>query len=382
MFTNNKAVPAADGQLGGVLKAYRDWRISGDTDWLKSLWPKIARSLDFCISYWDPRHTGLPEEPQHNTYDIEFWGPNGMCGTFYLAALEAACRMGQALGEDSALYADLYAIGRSRLEQELFNGEYFEQKVQWKELDADNPADMVDANGTRLYQPELISLLETEGPKYQYGRGCLADGVLGSWLAEVSGIEDVTDRDKTRSHLMAVHKHNLKRDLIGNFGTISPTGASGEVSGLLVCTWPKGGRPAIPVIYDFEVWPGIEYQVASHLMLLGCVEEGLDIVRCVRQRHDGRFANPFDETEHPHWYGRILSSYSLLQGLTGARYDAVERVLYIAPRITGDFRSFLATAKGYGTAGVRNDEPFLEVMAGRIEVDEIRFTPCPADCRA
>lgn len=28
---------AADGQLGGIMKVYREWRISGDTQWMKDL---------------------------------------------------------------------------------------------------------------------------------------------------------------------------------------------------------------------------------------------------------------------------------------------------------------------------------------------------------
>ena len=90
----HKFYAAADGQLGGIMKVYREWRISGDTAWLKKLWPAVKRSLDYCIETWDPGHGGLVEDPHHNTYDIEFWGPDGMCSSFYLGALQAALRMG------------------------------------------------------------------------------------------------------------------------------------------------------------------------------------------------------------------------------------------------------------------------------------------------
>ena len=123
------------------------------------------------------------------------------------------------------------------------------------------------------------------------------------------------------------------------------------------------------------MWTGIEYQVASHLMLLGRVEEGLEIVRACRDRYDGRVRNPFDEYECGHWYARAMSSYGLLQGLTGVRYDAVDRVLYVEPRLRGDFRSFLATATGYGTVGVRSGKPFLEVRSGAIDVARIEYRP-------
>ena len=115
--------------------------------------------------------------------------------------------------------------------------------------------------------------------------------------------------------------------------------------GLLLGSWPKGGKLSLPFVYSNEVWTGIEYQVASHLMLQGEVEKGLEIVRACRQRYDGSVRNPFNEYECGHWYGRALSSYGLLQGLTGVRYDAVDKTLYINSKI-GDFISFISTESG------------------------------------
>ena len=70
-----------------------------------------------------------------------------------------------------------------------------------------------------------------------------------------------------------------------------------------------------------------------------------------------------------------MSSYGLIQGLTGVRYDAVEKALYVKPSIRGDFRSFLCTATGYGTAGVKAGKPFLEVLEGEIPVSRTEYTP-------
>ncbi len=110
------------------MKVHRDWRICGDTDWLRGLWPRVRQSIDYCIETWDPRHKGWLEEPHHNTCDIEFWGADGMCTSFYLGALQAAVLMGRALGDDVASYQDLLATGLRRTEAELFNGEYFSRK--------------------------------------------------------------------------------------------------------------------------------------------------------------------------------------------------------------------------------------------------------------
>jgi uncharacterized protein (DUF608 family) len=364
---------AADGQLGGIMKVHREWRLSGDTAWLGGLWPRVRASLEYCIRTWDPRHTGTLEEPHHNTYDIEFWGADGMCTSFYLGALRAAVLMGEALGDRVPLYEELYAKGRRRMESELWNGEYFVQKIEWQDLSAGRPQDAKSMVGE--YSPEALALLEKEGPKYQYGEGCLSDGVLGAWIAAVCGVGSILDDEKVASHLRTVHRHNLRRDLSDHVNPQRPTFACGAEGGLLLCSWPRGGQLTLPFVYSNEVWTGIEYQVASHLMLLGHVEEGLEIVRTCRDRYDGRIRNPFDEYECGHWYARAMSSYGLVQGLSGVRYDAVDRVLHVEPRIPGDFRSFLATASGYGTVGVRAGEPFLDVLSGAIEVERVEYRP-------
>jgi uncharacterized protein (DUF608 family) len=362
---------AADGQLGGIMKVYRDWRISGDTEWLRGLWPKVKQSLDYCIATWDPGHKGWVEEPHHNTYDIEFWGPDGMCTSFYLGALQAATLIGKALNDEVPLYGELLRQGTHRAETDLFNGEYFYQRIEWKNLRAQNPMENKSMVGS--YSPEAKAIFEKEGPKYQYGKGCLADGVLGSWLALVCGVGQVLDAQKIASHLRAVHKHNLKYDLSDFANPQRPTYACGTDGGLLLCTWPKGGELSLPFVYSNEVWTGFEYQAASHMMRMGLVQEGLDIVRTCRERYDGRIRNPFDEYECGHWYARAMSSYALLFGVTGARYDAVEKTLHLDPIIKGDFRGFLSTASGYGTVGVKNGKPFYEPKGGNLEIKEIKY---------
>ena len=194
-------------------------------------------------------------------------------------------------------------------------------------------------------------------------------------MALVSGVGQVLDASKVTSHLVSVYRYNLKRDLSAHANPQRPSYAVGTEGGLLLCTWPRGGALSLPFVYSDEVWTGIEYQVASHLMLMGRVAEGLEVVRVCRDRYDGRTRNPFDEYECGHWYARALSSYALLQGLSGARYDAVERVLHLRPSIKGDFRAFLATEMGFGTVGVRGGKPFIEVKSGKIDVSDIRYTP-------
>jgi hypothetical protein len=110
-------------------------------------------------------------------------------------------------------------------------------------------------------------------------------------------------------------------------------------------------------------------------MLLGEPAKALDIVRACRARYDGRLRNPYDEYEAGHFYGRAMSSYAMLQGLSGARYDALDKTLYLHPRVRGDFRAFLSTNTGYGTVGVRRGKPFIDVVSGTIDVKKTEYVP-------
>jgi len=361
---------AADGQLGGIIKFYRDWRISGDMAWLRRWWPRIRASLDYCIRTWDPERRGVIEEPHINTYDIQFWGADSMCTSLYLSALKAATLMGESLGDNIEGYATLLSKSSHQMEEQLFNGDYFFQKTEWRNLRAPYPREDDDSPN----YPEFLEVARKEGPPYQYGQGCLSDGALGAWLSLVCGVGEVLDSRKVESHLLAVHRYNLKKDLSEHANTRRPFFACGDESGLLACTWPRGGRPLLAMIYADEVWTGVEYQVASHLIALGRTDEGLEIVRACRRRYDGLVRNPFDEIEAGHWYARAMSSYALLQAFSGARFDAVEKILYLRPAIKGDFRCFLSTATGFGTVGVKNGKPFIEVISGQIPYREIKYT--------
>lgn len=366
---DHQGLAAADGQLGGLMKLHREWRISGDTRWMKSLWPRARASLDYCIATWDPDHNGTLVEPHHNTYDVEFWGADGMCTSFYLGALRAAIEMGQACGADVRRYEQLLAKCKRAMENRLWNGEYFIQRVQWTGLRADDPARTKSMMARRA--PEELALIQREGPKYQYGDGCLSDGVLGDWIARCCGVEPVLEPAQVRKHLESVYRHNFRKDLSDHTNPLRAGFAFGPEGGLLLCSWPRGGKPSLPFYFHAEVWTGTEYQVASHLIMMGRVREGLEIVRAVRDRHDGRYRNPFNEYECGHWYARAMSSYGLLQACSGARYDAVTKTLLLRPSAKGDCRAFLCTATGFGTVGIRKGKPFCEVKAGRIEVRRV-----------
>ena len=366
---------ASDGQLGGIMKVFRDWQISGDTDWLRKIYPLAKRSLDYCIRTWDPDRQGGLFEPHHNTYDIEFWGPDGMCTSIYLGALSAFSQMAEAVGqtEDARLYRDLAHRCARLMEEQLFNGEYYQQKVQYLGLRNTSFATMVAQ--VDEHSSEMQQLLKREGPKYQYGSGCLSDGVIGAWMARIYGIDTPLARDHVRQTLQAIFKHNFKTDLSQHANAQRPGFAMGHEPGLLVCSWPRGGKPTLSLMYSDEVFTGIEYQVASHLIAEGFVKEGLTIVKALRSRYDGRIRNPWNEYECGNYYARAMASYALLGALAGFRYSAVERTLWFGPQLSiRPFQTFFSTASGFGAIVQDARTVRIELLEGELRIEKLVLT--------
>jgi uncharacterized protein (DUF608 family) len=361
--------------LGGIMKVFRDWQICGDLDWLKKMYPLAKRSLDYCIRTWDPDRKGALFEPHHNTYDIEFWGAEGMCSSIYLGALSALTQMAKTLGqtEDTEFYDDLSHRCARFMEEQLFNGEYFQQKVQYLGLKDTTFADLVGQ--VDEHSSEMQKLLKREGPKYQYGSGCLSDGVIGAWMARIYGIDTPLARDKIRSALLAIFKNNFKTDLSQHANAQRPGYAMGHEPGLLLCTWPRGGKPTLPFVYSDEVWTGIEYQVASHLIAEGFVKEGLTIVQALRSRYDGRIRNPWNEYECGNYYARAMASYALLGALSGFRYSAAQRTVWFGPQMNvRPFETFFCTASGYGSIGLDGRRLRIRILGGELHLEKLVLT--------
>jgi non-lysosomal glucosylceramidase len=363
--------PAADGQMGALLKLYREWQMSGDDAFLRKLWPQAKRALEFAWTSWDADRDGVMEGEQHNTYDIEFYGPNAMMGTLYLGALKAATRMAEALGDAEAakLYAAVFESGRRKLE-ELWNGEYYVQRIP--------PPAEIKAGPPTLNEPWHAPAVVEGQVRYQYGDGCLSDQLLGEWFAAVAGLSPLLPPEHVKATLASIYRHNFRHDFLEH-PNAQRIYALGDEKGLLLCSWPKGGRPALPFVYADEVWTGIEYQVAAHLIYAGHVDEGLAIVRGTRDRYDGRRRNPWNEVECGSHYARALSSWSLLLALSGFSWSAPERRLGFAPRVNAkDFRCFFTAGDGWGTYSQRVDkanavEARVDVRHGTVSVRHLRL---------
>jgi len=317
--------PFCDGHLGCIMKAYREHLQASDGGWLADKWPRVRRAMDWALQAYDPDGNGLIEGEQWNTYDLAFQGPNPFTGTWFLGALRAAAEMARECGDEASAerYRVRFEAGRAALEG-LWNGEYYVQRVP--------------PGGERL----------------QFGEGCLSDQMLGQWFAQVTGLGYLLPPERVRGALRAVLEHNFRWDLSEHEHS-QRVFAAGTDMGLLVCTWPRGGRPAEPMYYCDEVWTGIEYQVASHLIYEGMVPEAYQVVRAARNRADGVprppfKRNPWNEIECGEHYARAMSSWALLLAAQGYWYHGPQGILQLTPRISPEHhRSLFTTAQGYGT---------------------------------
>jgi non-lysosomal glucosylceramidase len=337
---------AADGQMACLMKLYWDWRLSGDTAWLRERWPAAKRALEFAWvpGGWDANRDGVMEGVQHNTYDVEFIGPNPLCGVWYLGALRACEEMARAVDDSvsAGTYRSLFEQGRAWIDGNLFNGEYYVQKIGSVPREQVAKGLVEDVGG------------DTERPTFQLGEGCLADQLLGQYFAHLAGLGPLLDEKHVRRTLESIYRYNYKLSLEEHVN-VQRTYALNDEAGLLVCDYPPGKRPETPFPYFAEVWTGIEYATAALMCSAGLVEEGLRIVESARRRHDGERRNAWDEPECGYHYARPMAAWSVLLALSGFRHHAVEKSVEAKPvtlsqsERPASFRSFWSTGTGWGT---------------------------------
>jgi non-lysosomal glucosylceramidase len=335
-------VAAADGQFGCLIKLYREWKLCGDTDWLRRLWPNAKRALEFAWieNGWDGNRDGVAEGVQLNTYDTEFYGPNPLCGIYYLGALRAGEEIARALGETKvgAEYHRLFVNGSRWVDRNLFNGEYYIQKVQgW-------PAEQI-APGLR----EGEGAANTLEPDYQMDEACLVNQLVGQCQAHVAGLGYLLDQAHVRTALKSVYRYNYRPNLSEHVDHRRAFALNNE-GGVVVAAYPLGKRMEVPFKGFSEIWTGSEYQLAASLAFEGMTAEALNIVESVRQRFDGERRNPWNEPEAGHHYARAMASWGCFVAWSGFHYSAPERELTLMPRTRRQaFRCFWSVPSGWGS---------------------------------
>ncbi|MCD6518358.1 MAG: hypothetical protein J7M05_00335 [Anaerolineae bacterium] len=358
---------AADGQMGCIMKVYRDWRLCGDDEWLRRLWPQVKKALSFAWikGGWDADQDGVMEGCQHNTLDVEYYGPNPLMGTWYLGALRAAEEMARYLGDTkwAQKCRELYERGSAWVDAHLFNGEYYEQQVR------PIPKGTPIAQGLR----HPMGTRDPASPDYQVGRGCLVDQLAGQFMAHVCALGHLLSPEHMRKALANIFRYNFQHNLYGHFNPMR-TFALNDEQGLLICTYPKGERPRRPVPYFTEIMTGFEYTASIHMLYEGLIKEGLQCISAIRARYDGYKRNPFDEAECGHHYARAMASWAAVLALSGFDYSAPEKTIAFT---STPGRYFWSTGYAWGTCTIitspQGSQLTLQVLHGTLQVRQIKI---------
>jgi len=356
---------ATDGQCGTILRVYREHQMRADRAWLKRLWPKVKKSIQFLIVQ-DPNRDGVLEGAQFNTLDATWYGKIAWISSLYVAALRAGEAMASELGDAGFAQecATIAQKGSARIVEDLFNGEYFIQRTD----------------------PRFPKAINTND-------GCHIDQVFGqSWGFQV-GLPRVLPIAETRKALQSLFRYSFAPD-VGAYRAKSKIKggrwyALPKEAGLLMCTWPRGGIEEAPgkgnedwaVGYFNECMTGFEHQVAGHMINEGLVTEGLTIERTIHERYSAERRNPYNEIECSDHYARAMASYGVYLAACGFRYHGPNKSIAFHPRWgTKDFRCAFTSAEGWGTfhqtqKGQRM-EVKLEVKHGTTAVKTLSLT-CP-----
>lgn len=335
--------PALDGLLGAILKTYREYLAAGDDAWLDHLWPHVMRALDYLWTVADPDQAGIILGEQPNTYDISIFGANTFMGTLYLAALRSIEEMARRRNDAdlAGRCHDVFLAGRAELDRRLWNGEFYIQDVDL-----------------------------TRFAEQNYATGCHIDHLCGQWWADALGLGDLLNPAHLTTATRAIFRHNF-REAITDFGESERRLAAVGDAGTIIGTWPNGGRPEVPTRYSDEVWTGLEYELAALLLARGHVDEAVCVVSAVRDRHDGRLQNPWNDIECGDHYVRAMSSWTMLERALGMHYDAAAGELTFAPIIPGDVHGPFVTDTAWGTVRRRGRAYTISVRYGQLALNRI-----------
>lgn len=324
-----------DGQMGTVMKCYREWKLSGDTEWLRAHWAQIRKCIEYAWSpenpdKWDMERTGVLHGRQHHTLDVELFGAYSWLTGFYHGALLAGAEMARAVGEAelSDSYAALYARGHRWLEEHTFNGDHYIQDVNVNDINELKP---YDADALENYWDA-----ENRQLKYQIGKGSEIDQVLADWHAGLMGLGNIFEPDHRRRALASIYRTNFMnmRDLNNPCRVFACNGESG----VTICAWDDpASKPAIPIPYSEEAMTGFEYAFAGSLLQCGMESEAVEVVSAIRARYEGGLRNPFSEIECGASYARAMASYALLLICSGFRFDMTRGMLGFRPLHEGRY---------------------------------------------
>ncbi|GBG64961.1 hypothetical protein CBR_g48710 [Chara braunii] len=154
-------------------------------------------------------------------------GPSAYCGGLWIAALQAAAALSEAVGdkEMSERYASIFLKGREAYVEKLWNGRYFNY-------------DSSQGNGKTCIQ---------------------ADQMAGQWYTWACGLRPLFEGNKAQRALETVFNNNVMNFCNGRIGAVNGMYPNGKVD--------SGS------MQSREVWTGVTYGVAAAMIYEGLAKE-------------------------------------------------------------------------------------------------------------
>ncbi|TKG89849.1 hypothetical protein EYV94_24835 [Puteibacter caeruleilacunae] len=330
---------AIDGQLGTIIRTYREHQMSTDKMFLTTVWDNVKEAMRYVMKQ---DKDGLITGQQPHTLDAAWYGPMGWINSLYLGALKSCEEMALEVGDtDFATECNSrLQVTQQQMVKKLFNGAYFIH-------------------------------LNPDTKRINSNTGCHIDQLLGLSMAHQVNITDLLPEQVVKKALQSIWQYNYLPN-VGKYAE-DHTAIRGERcyavdgdAGVVMTTWPEGGaEDAVPGMADRpiksdywvgpggyfdEVWTGQEYQLASHMIDNGMITEGLAIVKAVHERYAAAKRNPYDEIECSSHYARAMASYGAFISASGYQYHGPKGILGFAPKISPEnFKSAFTSAKGWGS---------------------------------
>jgi uncharacterized protein (DUF608 family) len=356
---SNSKMIAIDSQASYILRTLRDHQLSNDPGYLERVWPATRKALQYLIDFdaKDERGglDGLLDGMQHNTLDAEWYGKVHVLCSMYLASLRAGEELARRMDDPdfAKTVRGVYEKGRENIAQ-LFNGEFYEQQEDPKHLKA-----------------------------IGVGKGCYIDQVMGQFWANQVGLGRIYNAEHQKSALRALWKYNFVPEY-GAFRQEFREGrhyATAGDSGLLMCTWPKGGlRPDFKKHWQYayfnEFMTGFEYQAAAHMVAEhdpDLVQHGLAVTRAIHDRYSAsRGRNPYNEIECSDHYARAGSSYAVFLALCGFHFDQELGLLRFDPVIQRDhFKAPFITSGAWGSYEQKDGKAAIKLTHGALTLNKL-----------
>lgn len=359
---NNWKLAAADGQMGTIMKMYREWQLSGDDTFLKQVYPGVKKALSFAWvpNGWDADKDGVMEGCQHNTMDIEYYGPNPEIEFWYLGALKAAAAMANFMKDKDfeKTCKDLFVRGSKWTDENLFNGNFYYQKIQPAKERNSIAEGLISGMGSKDFS----------NPDFQIGEGCLVDQLVGQNMAFICGLGYLADSANIKKALQSIWKYNHVSSFSDHFNNMRSY-ALGDESGLMLTAYPDPSkRPAVPLSYGFEAWTGLEYTAATGMIYEGMNNEALKVITNVRNRYDGYKRNPFNEEECGNHYARAMASWSAIVAYSDFNYSAIKKEFTITAK-PGNY--FWSNGYSWGKATVSDNKILISVHHGKLDIKTV-----------